>query len=396
MDTAINNGLVAVLGLGGAGGRIVESIYKLPESSGLRLGVFDTDRRALEQLTELPDELKVLCGEQWLQGLGAGGDVMKGQRAISHDADKLQSFMQGVSLLVTVGGLGGGTATGSAGFISRAARSNNLATLSLFELPFSFEGHGRCKTAENGMRELIEQPGTVIGIPNDLLFSVLPAETAFADAFHMADAEFARAVLGVIDAVSPGNLLSTDIGDLITVLKSRKNYAAVGVGMGNADSTAESCIQALNNLMDSPFLGGAAKLKEADVVMLNLTGGEELAIGDVRRTLEVAGTLPGSEARVLAGANMRKGLGKAVHLTAIAIKYDDREVAAVENKPRSSSKSGRRSRKAQETVQPVQQMLPLTIASSGIFEGKTPTIIDGVNMDLPAFVRRQVAIDTGE
>lgn len=395
MNTAGNNNLVAVLGLGGAGGRIVESIYKLPESAGLRLGVFDTDRRALEQLASFPDNFKVLCGEQWLQGQGAGGDVMKGQRAISHDVGKLQDFMQGVSLLVTVGGLGGGTATGSAGFISRTARANNLSTLSIFELPFSFEGYGRSKTAENAMRELIEQPGTVIGIPNDLLFSVLPAETAFAEAFRMADAEFARAVLGVIDAISPGNLLSTDIGDLVSVLKSRKNYAAVGVGVGKAETTAESCIQALNSLMDSPFLGGAAKLKDADVVILNLTGSEELTIGDVRRTLEVAGTLPGTEARVLAGANMRKGLDKAVHLTAIAIKYDERETAAAEVKPR-AGKASRRTRKTAENNQPVQQMLPLTIASCGIFEGKTPTVIDGVNMDIPAFVRRQVAVDTGE
>lgn len=395
MNMSITNGQVAILGLGGAGGRVVESICQLPESANLRLGVFDTDRRALEQLTALPDACKYLCGEQWLQGMGAGGDVMKGQRAISHDSSNLQTFMQGAGLLVVVGGLGGGTATGCAGFISRMARSNNLAALSIFEMPFSFEGHGRCQTAENALRELIEQPGTVIAVPNDLLFSVLPAETAFADAFRMADKELARAVLGVIDVVTPGNLLSADMGDLAAVLKSRKNYAAVGVGMGNEESAAQSCITALNTLMDSPFLGGAAKLKEADAVILNLTGGEELSISDVRRTLESAGTLPGSNARVLVGVNMRKDLGKSVHLTAIAVKYDEREAVAVEDKPRTVRKTTRR-RNKQEAAQPVQQMLPLTITSCGIFEGRTPTIIDGVNYDIPAFVRRQVSIDSGE
>ena len=212
----------------------------------------------------------------------------------------------------------------------------------------------------------------------------------------MADAEFARAVLGVIDAVSPGNLLSTDIGDLITVLKSRKNYAAVGVGMGNADSTAESCIQALNNLMDSPFLGGAAKLKDADAVIINLTGGADLTLSQVKRTLEYAGTLPGIAARVVMGANIRQDLVNEVHLTAIAIKYDEREAAAQQLQENAAPAGRRRKKAAKAAEQPVQQMLPLTIASSGIFEGKTPTIIDGVNMDLPAFVRRQVAIDTGE
>ena len=320
---------------------------------------------------------------------------MKGQRAISRESSKLQNLMMEASLLVVTGGLGGGTATGGAGVICNRARNYNLNMVSLFELPFSFEGHGRSKTAEDGLRELLALSDTVLGIPNDLLFSVLPAETAFADAFRMADEEIARTILGVVDVLSPGNLLSADIGDLSAVLRGRKSYAAVGVGIGNGKTSAESCTEALAKLMDSPFLGGAAKLQEADAVILNLTGGTALTVTDVQRTLEQAGSLPGAGAKVLAGANVDDKMLNEVHITAIAVKYDEREAAApaavVDKNPRRRTRTPRRSAEL-----PVQQMLPLTIASSGIFEGKTPTIIDGVNFDVPAFVRRQVSIDTGE
>ena len=165
--------------------------------------------------------------------------------------------------------------------------------------------------------------------------------------------------------------------------------------MGNADDPADSCMQALANLMDSPFLGGSAKLKEADSVILNLTGGNNLSIANVQKTLENAGTLPSSSCRVLVGANVNESMGSSVRLTAVAIKYDERETAV-----RAAAETRKSRRRVRNSVsdgsKPVQQMLPLTIASCGIFENRTPTIIDGVNFDIPAFVRRQVVIDTGE
>lgn len=395
MDNVKKSEKVVILGLGGAGGRIVQQLSRMPESSALELCVFDTDRRALDLLADLPENAKKLCGEQWLLGQGAGGDLVKGQRAFARENEKLQDLMLGVSLLVIVGGLGGGTATGGAGVICNRARSCGVTAVSLFELPFSFEGHGRCQTAENGLRDMLELSDTVLGIPNDLLFSVLPAETAFADAFRMADEELARTVLGVVDVLSKGNLLSADAGDLSTILKGRKSYAAVGVGMGNGADPTESCIQALANLMDSPFLGGSAKLKEADAVILNLTGGSTLSIANVQKTLESAGTLPGAHCRVLVGANVNENMANSVRLTAIAIKYDERE-AAVRNTAEAKKNRRRTKTTVKEGSKPVQQTLPLTIASCGIFEGRTPTIIDGVNFDIPSFVRRQVVIDTGE
>lgn len=394
MSDVKNINEVMVLGLGGAGGRVVQTLHSLPAAAGLKLCVFDTDRRALEMLDQLPPESKVLCDEQWLLGQGTGGDVMKGQRAMTREGNRLQSLMQNVGLLIVVGGLGGGTATGGAGVVARLARANSLTAVEVFELPFAFEGHGRNKTAEDGLRELLALSDTVLGIPNDLLFSVLPAETAFADAFRMADLELARTILGVIDVLLPGNLLAADMGDLVTLLKNRKSYAAVGVGTAAENAVAESCTQALARLLDSPFLGGAGKLREADAVILNLTGGEELTISEVKRTLEHAGTLPGGNARVMIGANVRQGLGKEVHMTAIAIKYDEREPAT--RQAASGKTSRRRSRQTGADALPVQQTLPLTIASCGIFEGRTPTIIDGVNFDIPSFVRRQVHIDSGE
>lgn len=396
MDNSANNSKVMVLGLGGAGGRVVDTLSTIPESAGLLLAVFDTDRNALERLTSLPEECKILCDTQWLLGQGAGGDPIKGQRALSRESARLQGALNQADLVMIVGGLGGGTATGGAGVAARLAKNMGKSAVLLMEMPFAFEGYGRSKCAEDGLRELLALSDTVLGIPNDLLFSVLPAETAFAEAFRMADIEFARTVIGLIDVLQPGNLLSANVGDLASILRSRKSYAAIGVGAGLEATAAESCNQALNKLADSPFLGGAAKLKDADAVVINLTGGEALTLADVKRTLENAGSMTGMPAKTVIGANIRPGLGSQVHLTAIAVKYDEREAAAAQISEKSKPAARKRKNTAKDTSLPVQQTLPLTIASCGIFEGKPGTVIDGVNFDIPAFVRRQVPIDNGE
>ncbi len=396
MDNITINSRVLVLGLGGAGGRTVQTLSTLPESAGLMLAVFDTDHNALERLTALPEECRILCDNQWLLGQGTGGDPIKGQRALSRENSRLQAVMNQADLLIIVGGLGGGTATGGAGVAARLARSLSKPAILLMEMPFAFEGYGRSKCAEDGLRELLALSDTVLGIPNDLLFSVLPAETAFAEAFRMADMEFARTILGLIDVLQPGNLLSANTGDLASILRSRKSYAAIGVGSGAGETAAESCNQALNSLADSPFLGGAAKLKDADAVVINLTGGENLTLTDVTRTLEHAGAMTGMPAKTIIGANTRPGMENRVNLTAIAIKYDEREAAAMQISENARPAARKRKAAAKNSPQPVQQTLPLTIASCGIFEGKTGTVIDGVNFDIPSFVRNQIPIDTGE
>lgn len=396
MDNVQKKNKVLILGLGGAGGRVVQTLSTLPEAADLALCVFDTDRSALDRLTLLDENCKVLCDEQWLQGQGTGGDTMKGQRALSRESSKLQSLISQTSLLIVIGGLGGGTATGGAGVISRLSRTMSVSAVMLFELPFTFEGHVRCKTADDGLRSLLTLSDTVLGIHNDLLFSVLPAETSFVDAFKLADLELARAALGVINVLLPDNLLTADIGDLAGVLRNRKSHTAIGVGIGAEDSVAESCTAALANLADSPFLGGVGKIKEADAVIINLTGGEALTLSEAKRTLEHANTMPGMAAQILIGANIKPELGTHVHLTAIAVKYDDRDPVA-ENIPETAKTSARGRKVRRKTAeQPVQQTLPLTIATSGIFEGKTGTVIDGINLDIPTFVRCQIPVDTGE
>ena len=111
-----------------------------------------------------------------------------------------------------------------------------------------------------------------------------------------------------------------------------------------------------------------------------------MTLSEVKRTLEYAGTLPGVSARVIAGANIRPGLGKKVCLTAVAVKYDEQEAAQQQLAADSRPGRRRKSRTRQDGIQPIQQMLPLTIASCGIFEGRTFTVIDGVNLDIPTFV----------
>ena len=140
MNDIAENSRVLVLGLGGAGGRVVQTLSTLPGAEKLNLSVFDTDRTALERLTALPEECKVLCDEQWLLGMGSGGDVMKGQRAMSRESGRLQAVISQADILIVTGGLGGGTATGGAGVISRLAKSMSRTAISVMEMPFALKG----------------------------------------------------------------------------------------------------------------------------------------------------------------------------------------------------------------------------------------------------------------
>jgi len=385
---------VLILGIGGAGVRIAGAVRALPTAAALTVAAFDTDSEALKHAETLAADARILGNEQWLNGHGTGGDVVKGQRAAAQESERLKELLGGARLAIVAGALGGGTATGGAGVIARVARSLNVPAVFVLEMPFAFEGNARRKTAEDGLRELLGQADAVITLPNDLLFSVLPPETPFAEAFRMADVELAGVIAGVVDILLPGNLLSADFGDLSAVLKNRKSYAAVGVGRGFAEQPGEACRQALASLCDSPFLGGAAKLREADAVLLNLTGGPELSLAEVRRTLESAGAMAGLTARLLAGANVREDFRNQVRLTALAVKFDERD--AVDKRVADAAKPARRRRAAASSEGAIQPVLPLAIATSGIFESTAGTVIDGVNFDVPTYHRKQIAIDTGE
>ena len=387
---------VTVLGIGGAGGRTVAALNRLTPPGRIRLLAVDTDRAALEA-TGLPEENRMLAAAEWRGGMGCGGDVIAGQGALARERKNLEKWISGTPLLLVTGALGGGTATGGAGVVLSVCRKCDVPTIFLLTLPFTLEGHSKRRIAETALRnELLEVADAVLTLPNDLLFSVLPAETPLAEAFQMADRELAGTALALTAMLGQGSLLAPDFGDLVTLLRHRKSYCSIGVGTASDEDPGARGQTALERMLQSPLLGGPEKLAGADAVMLSLIGGPELSIGETKRLLELAAGYVGGEARIVTGASVEPAFAGRLQLCALAVKFDEAEQPAAAHPARKAPARRAAAENAQGELDFEQQTLPLNTMSKGAMEKTTQVIWNREDLDYPTFQRRSVVIDTGK
>ncbi|MFA7230818.1 MAG: hypothetical protein WC071_06070 [Victivallaceae bacterium] len=391
---------VKVIGIGNSGVKIASRLYGLEMAGRLNITALDTDGLSLEQ-SSLPNDKKLLLDGGWRKGKGCGGDVLKGQRSMARERGGIEKLLDGASLLILTGGLGGGTATGGAPAFAGVAKKMEIPTIFVMTMPFSLEGHSKRKIAEDGIRELLPVVDVLLCLPNDLLFSTLPADTLVTDAFKNADLEVARAILGVSELVSVGNLLPADLADLSSVLNQKKSVCSIGVGVAASSDGLNRCHLALERMLDSPLLGGVTKLKEADAVFLSLTGGPDLSIGDTKKTFDAAIKFIGNETKVIIGANTDQTYSDMVQVTAITVNFDKQEKKPGVSKSDSFLAETRvvdwkSDEKSVSSTGFEQGELPLQNISRGIFLNTTQVAYDGEDLDIPTFQRRMVIVDKGE
>lgn len=395
----IAQGDFAVLALGGAGCRMLSRLAALPGAEQLQLYAVDTDRDSLQNCG-LPAENCLLAGELWRNGRGCGGNVLDGQRALSHERPRLTEMLSHCKFLVLTGGLGGGTATGGAAIVLSVASNLHLPSLCVFTLPFSQEGGRRIRTAEQtAANDILPLTDALITLPNDLLFSSLDAETPLAEAFQASDAQLARSVLALTAILSSGNLLNADFASFCGLLKRKKCRCALGVGVmeaGEADPAELSAQTAFTRMLSSPLLGGASVLTDADAVILTLLGGPELSLGNARELFTLASSYLGPHAEVLTGAAVNPVWSRTFQFTALAIRFDEPNNSV-------SGVAGRKGRhRKSEDVAPddgmVQPDLPIdeVVYRRGIMEKTAPVRYYGEDLDIPTFQRRNLIIDTGK
>lgn len=395
METTQNIEKISVLGIGKAGVRIADTLFKLSESAWLNIGIADTDKNSL---SGGPSVINVYeMGFEWTQGLGCGGDVLKGERAFAHHSSKnrLENFFTGATMAIIVGGMGGGTATGGASVLARMLRKIKVPSVFLFSIPFSFEGHSRRNIAENGTKMLTQDADVVISIPNDILLSSLPADTSAEDAFRKADSEIARGILGIAEIARCKNLLSADFSELKNVLNRRKNTCSIGLGMASSSEGLHRSFIALERALSSPLLGGAEQLKSADGAIITITGGNDLNIGEVRQSLESVERYIRREAKLITGANIDSAYGDKIQITIVTIHYDNSSETSPEHEFTKNNFS------AQPDVVPVvdlpiQGELALMSISKGIFTNTSKNVLFGEDLDIPTFQRKGIHLDRGK
>lgn len=380
---------IMVIGLGKAGVMFAEQLVSMEHAKWLDVVAIDTD---ISTLSPYPGLQKFQADQRWRNGNGCGGDLMSGTRSFAIEREGIGKLIEGASAIIVTGGLGRGTATGGAAVFASMAKKKNIPALFVMTVPFTMEGHNRRQTADKGISEILPSADALFCLPMDLLFSTLPAETPVAEAYAAANREMAGVVLGVAEILRNRSMLPADLSDFRAVLNQRKSICSIGIGTASTADGINRCHVALEKMLQAPMLGGVNSFKEADVIFSIITGGSDLSISEMKKTLEAAASFFNPKARVITGVAISDDCGNDVQLSAITVKYDKSEtlpsletVAVTESKKRKSKVHG-------EKEQPP---LPLQDISKGIFVNAAPSIINGQDLDIPTCQRKMINIDIG-
>ena len=252
---------IAVIGVGGAGGNAIANMMRA-DVQGVDFLVANTDAQALKQSTA-PQRIQL--GAKITQGLGAGSRPEIGRAAAEETIDSLAKQLEGTHMVFIAAGMGGGTGTGAAPVIAKAARDMGILTVGVVTKPFAFEGNRRSKSAEAGIEELQKYVDTLIVIPNQNLFLIANANTTFKEAFTMADEVLQQGVRGITDLMVMPGLINLDFADVRSVMQEM-GKAMMGTGEASGDNRA---LEAAQKAIANPLLDGVSMQGAKGVIIID-------------------------------------------------------------------------------------------------------------------------------
>ncbi|HQZ39212.1 MAG TPA: cell division protein FtsZ [Vicinamibacterales bacterium] len=314
LDEATRAGArIKVVGVGGGGSNAVTRMVQAG-LSGVEFIVANTDAQSLRAN---PAPIKIQIGAKLTKGLGAGADPTVGREAALEDTESLIQALSGADMVFVTTGLGGGTGTGAAPVIASLATELGALTIAVVTRPFKFEGKKRQRQAEAGLDDLRNSVDTVITIPNERLLSVIDRSTSMLDAFVTADDVLRQAIQGISDLILVPGLINLDFADVKTIM------AGMGVAMmGTASAEGNSrAMDAAHRAISSPLLEDAS-MDGARGVIINVTGGPDMALMEVNEALTIIQEAAHEDANIIFGAVVDPQLHGKVKITVIATGFD--------------------------------------------------------------------------
>jgi cell division protein FtsZ len=310
---------ITVIGVGGAGGNAVNNMIR-SNLEGVEFVVCNTDAQALAQ--SLCDR-RIQLGRNITQGLGAGARAEVGRAAAEEALEDIIEQLQGTNMVFITAGMGGGTGTGGAPVIARAAREHGILTVGVVTKPFHFEGLHRMRMAEAGIHELQQFVDTLIIIPNQNLFRVANERTTFADAFNMADEVLHSGVRGVTDLMVMPGLINLDFADIRSVM-TEMGKAMMGTGEAEGDNRAVAAAEAAisNPLLDDVSMRGARG------VLINITGGMDMTLFEVDEAANRIRDEVDPDANIIFGSTFSPGLDGRIRISVVATGIEAEAAAA--------------------------------------------------------------------
>lgn len=283
--------VIKVIGVGGGGGNAVE--HMISEGvEGVEFICANTDVQALQKSRANTFQL----GEELTKGLGAGADPEVGRMAAQENKERIYEVIQGADMLFITAGMGGGTGTGAAPVFAEVAKELGILTVAVVTKPFVFEGRRRMNAAEGGIKALRENVDSLITIPNNKLLSVLGKSVSLLSAFKSANAVLQGAVQGIAELITRPGLINVDFADVRTVM-SQRGMAMMGTGEASGEDRAREAAEAA---ISCPFLEDI-DLSGAGGVLVNITAGSDMAIGEFEVVGDTIRTVTSEDATVVVG-----------------------------------------------------------------------------------------------
>jgi cell division protein FtsZ len=315
LDEAPQAAKIKVIGLGGGGSNAVSRMMA-SSFTGVEFIVANTDAQALRAS---PAPVKVQLGAKLTQGLGAGSNPDIGRDAALEDPEAITRLLEGADMVFITAGLGGGTGTGAAPVVASLAKDLGILTVAVVTKPFHFEGRKRMLQAEAGLDALRGVVDTLITIPNQRLLAVVERGTPLVEAFRVADSVLQQAVQGISDLILVPGLINLDFADVRTIM-SGMGMAMMGTGLGHGENRA---LDAAQKAVASPLLDDAS-IDGAKGVLINFTGGPDLALHEVEEAARIVQEAAHEEANIIFGAVIDPTLQDEVRITVIATGFSER------------------------------------------------------------------------
>lgn len=300
---------IKVVGLGGSGKNAINHMIN-GKVRGVEFVVMNTDTQDLHN--SLADT-KIHIGKNLTRGLGAGMNPEVGKKAAEETKAEVQDTLKGADMVFIASGMGGGTGTGSAPVVARAAKEQGILTVAVVTRPFFFEGNQRTRIAEEGIRDLEKEVDAIIVIPNDKLLQISGKDMGFREAFALCDNVLQQAVEGISDLITtPGNI-NVDFADIRAIMADTGS-ALMGVGMGSGEDRA---VKAATEAINSPLL--EVSINGAKGVLFSISGGDDLTLHEIQEAAKVITESIDKEAKVIFGTIRDERLKKGeVKVTVIA------------------------------------------------------------------------------
>ena len=379
-ETVSQNARMKVVGVGGGGGNALNRMV----DEGLQGVEFISVNTDAQALLASKSDVKIQIGKKLTRGLGAGARPEIGRQAIEENRDEVSRTLVNSDLVFITCGMGGGTGTGAAPIISQVSRDLGALTIGIVTKPFLFEGRKRMRQAEMGIAEMKKHVDTMVVVPNERLLAVVGKGIPFQDALKKADEVLLHATQGIATLISVTGIVNVDFADVRTVMQNGGS-AIMGTGTGRGENRA---MEAVQQAISSPLLDNIS-ITGATGVLINITGGEDLTLGEVTQISDVVKDAAGEDAEIIFGTVNDPAMHGEIRVTVIATGFEKQTATADVTSRAAPGVLPFRERVPRPTpVPPPGYVRPGEVAVKRPLAA--PPVADVNELEIPTFIRRQM------